>query len=292
MKIGFSVMSWGFRPEGLVDIVRLAEDLGYESVWLGEHVIFPLEFHFPHSPEGVPPFRAEGPSPDPLVLLSYVAAATTRIRLGTLIFILPLWNPLFAARSALTVDVLSKGRLTLGVGLGYVDGEFAMAGVDFRSRGRRAEESVQVLKALWTQEQPEFHGRFFDFGPVKYQPKPVQRPHPPIIFGGESEAALSRAARLGDGWCGSAHTAEDAAPLIERLRALRMAAGRKNEPFEITVAAVPWPRPGAAVDVDGIRRYQEVGVDRLIVSPWPHVKEATEGLERYAREVLAKLPQS
>jgi hypothetical protein len=197
----------------------------------------------------------------------------------------------------------------LGAGVGWVKEEFDIVGEDFHNRGRRMDEIVQVLKALWTQEEPEFHGRFYDFGPVRFDPKPVQKPHPPIIFGGESEAAMRRAARLGDGWTGAGYfeTSETAAQKIEKLRALRREAGREHEPFQITMLAGPAP------DLDTVRGMEEVGVTRLLVGPWwspdtmaeaaevgsaramsgqsdAELRRIEQGMERYAEEVLSKLP--
>jgi probable F420-dependent oxidoreductase len=291
MKIGINIGPWETRPEELIDVVRLLEELGYESVWVAEHLVLPTQYRsrYPFSPDGIPPIRSDSPIADPLGLLCFVAAVTTRIRLGTAVYLLPLRHPLVTARMAVTVDVLSRGRLALGVGVGWLEEEFIAAGEDFGRRGRRMEECVQALKALWTQEDPEFHGRFFEFASVKFEPKPVQRPHPPIIFGGETDVALRRAARLGDGWLGLWHTPESATERVQRLRKLREEAGRGDRPFEITLLGAP-AMPGQWVGVDRIREYEEAGVDRIMVAPWAHIREARESLEHYAREVLAKLP--
>jgi alkanesulfonate monooxygenase SsuD/methylene tetrahydromethanopterin reductase-like flavin-dependent oxidoreductase (luciferase family) len=137
------------------------------------------------------------------------------------------------------------------------------------------------LTALWTESEPEFHGRHVDFGPIKFEPKPVQKPRPPILFGGESEAALKRAAALGDGWYGVAHTPESAAAKIAALRKLREAAGRASLPFEITVG-----HGGGLLKRDDVRRYADVGVDRVVALPWRRGREADEGLTRLAEAAL------
>jgi probable F420-dependent oxidoreductase len=256
--------------------------LGFESVWIPEHLVFParLTTPYPYSADGEPPFTPDTPILDPLLLLTHVAAATTRIRLGTNIFVLPLRHPIVTARIAMTLDVLSGGRLSLGVGAGWLEEEFRAVGVDFPTRGSRLRECVLALRALWTQSEPEFHGRFFDFGPLKFEPKPVQKPHPPIILGGESHAALRRAAALGDGWFGVAHDPKSAAEHVTKLRALREATGRAGEPFEITVG-----HGGGPLDADVLRRYAEAGVDRVSVLPWSRGREAVEKLEQLARAV-------
>src|SRR5690606_37457413 len=143
---------------------------------------------------GVPPINPATPLLDPLLVLMQVAARTTRIRLGTNVYILPLRHPIAVARMVTTLDVLSGGRVSFGVGLGWLAEEFAAVGIDFATRAGRTREAVQALRALWTEEAPSFAGRYVRFDPVRFEPKPVQRPHPPILFGGESEAALRRAA--------------------------------------------------------------------------------------------------
>jgi probable F420-dependent oxidoreductase len=225
---------------------------------------------------------------DPMVVLGYLASASSRIRLGTAVYILPLRNPFFAARAVATLDVLSGGRTIFGVGVGWLEEEFVLGEADFRRRGLRTEECIQVLKCLWSQDQAEWHGRFYDFGPVKIEPKPVQKPHPPIVFGGETEVALRRAAELGDGWYGMGHTSESAAQQVEKLRTLRRAAGREAKPFEITVGAGAWPAADTWLDTNDVDGYRAAGVDRLIVAPWSGRGEAIRGLERFAREVMAK----
>jgi len=288
MKIGFNVFLLPLQV--LAGVARKADELGFESIWISDHLIWPKEIRtvYPYEPNPYTLGRVGPHTPllDPFVTLSYIAAITSRVRLGIGVYILPLRNPLVTARAAVTVDVLSGGRLLLGIGMGWMEEEFTIAGEDFGTRVKRAEECVQVLKALWTQQEPEFHGRFFDFGPAKFEPKPVQRPHPPIVLGGESEAALRRTAMLGDGWYGiggACSTPESAARRVERLRQLRREAGRENEPFEISVS------PGGRLTLDDIARFQEAGVDRLLVSPWSGGDEI-EDLERFAHEVLHKLP--
>src|SRR5437867_5242372 len=178
MKIGVPLFRLSHRH--MAPVARCAEALGFESVWVPEHLVFPtcIRSRYPYSPDGVPPVSVDTPHLDPLVLLTHVAAATSTIRLGTNIYILPLRHPLLTARLAVSVDVLSGGRLTLGVGVGWLAEEFEAAGIDFATRGARTRECVRALKVLWTAPEPEFHGRFFDFGAVKFEPKPVQRPHP------------------------------------------------------------------------------------------------------------------
>jgi probable F420-dependent oxidoreductase len=307
MKFGIGLFWGGMEPEMLADVARRADELGYDAVFIWEHLVYPEEIRsrYPYSPDGTAPF-ADSRTLDPWVVMGHIAAVTSRIRLGTNIYILPLRNPFVTARAVLTVDALSKGRVMLGAAVGWLKEEFDLVGEDFHNRGPRTDELVQVLKVLWTQEKPEFHGRFYDFGPVRFDPKPVQKPHPPIIFGGETDLAMRRAARLGDGWisAGAIETAETARQKIEKLRALRREASREGEPFDVTMLAGPVPDPVT------VRRLEEVGVTRLLVAPWysPELmaeaarvgtsaamarQRATldlmsEGLERYADQVLSR----
>ncbi|HME90201.1 MAG TPA: LLM class F420-dependent oxidoreductase [Myxococcaceae bacterium] len=259
---------------------RHAEDLGFESVWIPEHLVFPTKIvsRYPYAADGVPPINPSTPLLDPFIMLAQVAALTSRIRIGTNIYLLPLRHPLATARMAMTLDLISQGRLSLGVGAGWLEEEFQAVDVDFRSRGARLRECVRALKVLWTESEPEFRGRYYSFGPVKFEPKPVQKPHPPFIFGGETDAALKRAAALGDGWYGVGHTPETAATQIKKLRVLLTEAGRSSAPFEMTVSCATPPATR-----DDLRRYADAGVDRVVVLPWRRGREAEQGLQQLAR---------
>ncbi|HEY8516517.1 MAG TPA: LLM class F420-dependent oxidoreductase [Candidatus Binatia bacterium] len=281
MKIGIPLFM--LRPEQLVPVAKRAEELGFESVWVAEHLVFPTRFasRYPYTADGVPPIQPSTPLLDPLLVLAQVAAVTSRIRLGTNVYLPALRHPLHVARLGTTLDVLSGGRLSLGIGVGWLEEEFRAVGVDFARRGALTRECVAALRCLWSEDEPEFHGRTWSFGPVKFEPKPVQKPHPPLLLGGESEAALRRAAQIGDGWYGVRHTPESAAAVVGRLRALREEAGRSALPFEITVG------PSAdSLDRDVIARFADAGVDRLVSLPWRRAREAMDALEAFAARVL------
>lgn len=277
MKVGIALFR--LRPERMAAVARHAEALGFESVWVPEHLVLPTRItsRYPYAADGVPPFTPDTPHLDPLMLLTHIAAATTTIRLGTNIYLLALRHPIVAARLTMSLDVLSGGRLTLGIGVGWLAEEFEAVGVEFSSRAARTRECVRALRTLWTAPEPEFHGRFFSFGPVKFEPKPVQKPHPPLVFGGESEAALRRAAALGDGWYGVGHTPQSAAEQVRKLRALLAAAGRGEARFEVTVS-----HGGLQLGRGDLERYAEAGVDRVVALPWSRGREAEEQLGRLA----------
>ncbi len=268
------------RPQRMAAVAAHAEALGFESVWLPEHLVFPpvIRSRYPYAEDGIAPIRPRTPLLDPFVLLAHVAARTQRIRLGTNVYLPALRHPIASARMIVTLDVLSSGRLTLGVGAGWLEEEFAALGIDFASRGARLRECVRAWRVLWEQPEPQFSGRFFSFGPVVFEPKPVQRPGPPILFGGESEAALRRAAALGDGWYGVRHTPESVRAQIQRLQRLREEAGRAADPFEITVSSGPLTR--AERDA-----FAAAGVHRIVVLPWREDREAERALDTLAREL-------
>jgi probable F420-dependent oxidoreductase len=212
-----------------------------------------------------------------------VASATDRIRLATGVFVLPLRHPIVTARAVLTLDRVSRGRAVLGIGVGWLAEEFAVLGQSFGDRGDRTDESIELIRRLWTEEVVEHHGRHFDFGPVRFEPKPVQRPVP-IEVGGTSPAALRRAGRLGDGWIelGSADLDEVRRRLAVVAEARRQA-GRQG-PFEVTCSVV-------APDLDAVARYAEAGVTRLLVAPPPAAgvrspEELMDWLDRFADGVI------
>ena len=270
------------RPEQMADVAVRAEALGFESVWVAEHLVFPstIQSRYPYAAEGVPPINPATPLLDPLLVLMQVAARTQRIRLGTNVYILPLRHPIAVARMVTTLDVLSGGRVSFGVGLGWLAEEFDAVGLDFATRAARGREAIRALRALWTEEEPSFHGRTVQFGPVRFEPKPAQRPHPPILVGGESGAALKRAAELGDGWYGVGHTPQTAAGQVARLREYLDAAGRAGVPFDYTLSHK------GELGRDDLQRYAEIGITRVVSLPWRRAREADEALGRLADRVL------
>lgn len=283
MKIGIPLFM--LRPEQMAVVAVRAEMLGFESVWVAEHLVFPAEIRsrYPYAAEGVPPINPATPLLDPLLVLMQIAARTERIRLGTNVYILPLRHPIAVARMVATLDVLSGGRVSFGVGLGWLEEEFAAVGIDFATRGARTREGIRALRALWTEAVPAFVGKYVNFPPVRFEPKPVQHPHPPILVGGESEAALRRAAALGDGWYGVGHTPDSAAAQVRRLRALLVELGRGEASFDFTVS-----HGGGELGADDVRRYAEAGITRVVSLPWRRAREAEEALGRLADRVLAR----
>ena len=226
MKFGL-IIPHNYGVESVQDVVGIAvaaEEMGYDSVWINHHVV-----HAGYILERL----GNRPYFDGLTVLIYVAALTRRVRLGTSVLVLPYLNPLVLAKSLATLDVLSEGRLVVGVGVGLLKPESDAVGSDFSTRGAYTDESIAILKTLWTQETSSFDGRFYSFSDVQAYPKPLQKPHPPIQIGGPSRAALRRVARLGDGWHPTRVTPEDVAVGLEYLKGQLDAAGR--DPSEITL---------------------------------------------------------
>ncbi len=238
-------------PESAGSIARAAENAGFESVWTGEHIVLP-EPQVPPSP--VP---ADTPFLDSAIALAYVAAQTTKVKLGTGIIILPQRNPAVLAKELASLDVLSSGRLIFGIGIGYLKPEFDAIGAPFDHKGPRTEEFLAAMIALWTMEKPEYRGRFVSFGGVNAMPRPVQKPHPEVVFGGHTKDAYGRAARLAKGWYGYAQTLDTTAKCIEGLQAACKEAGRRFADLEISIT------PRGRMDLDTAKRYADLGVHRL-----------------------------
>jgi len=272
MKFGLFGINFGAcaAPATAANVAREAESAGFESLWTGEHVVLP-DPQAPPSP--APPLT---PMLDPAVALAFIAAHTKSIRLGTGIIILPQRNPVVLAKELASLDVLSGGRLIFGIGIGYLKPEFDAIGAPFDHKGPRSEEFLAAMLALWTMEKPAYSGRFVKFGGVNAMPRPAQKPHPEIVFGGRTPDAYSRAARLARGWYGFALDLDATAKCVEGVRAACAKAGRRFEELEISVT------PRGPVDRDTARRFADLGVHRLILLPRPGDEAA---LIEFVREV-------
>ncbi len=241
------------NPVTAARVARAAEDAGFDSLWTGEHIVL-ADPQTPPSP--MPP---DVPFVDSAVALAFAAGHTTTIKLATGIIILPQRNPVVLAKELASVDVVSGGRLICGFGIGSLALEYASLGVPFEHKGKRAEEYIGAMKALWTMDQPQFHGRFVSFSGVRAEPRPAQKPCPPIIFGGNSPYAASRTARLGDGWFGFGLDRDRTANLIDGIRRACDRHGRPFDQIEISVT------PRARVDAEIVRQYAELGVHRIVL---------------------------
>ena len=260
MKLGLFGINMGAAssPDGLASTALAAEAAGFESLWAGEHVALP-------DPQVPPsPMAPQDPALDPLLALAWAAACTSTLRLATGIVILPQRNPVVLAKEVASLDVLSAGRLTLGVGVGYLEPEFRAIGADFENRGAVTDEYLDAMEHLWYDEHPEFHGRFADFAGVDAYPRPVQRPIP-IVIGGHTRRAYRRAVARGQGWYGFALTPEAAAASIAGLEAAASETSRPAAlgPLELTVT------PSGRLTKEKAAAFAELGVDRLVPFPPP-----------------------
>ena len=286
MKFGMMYANAGpaADPEHAVALAQLCEEAGFESLWTVEHVVVPAayESQYPYSRDGRMPGGEDVPIPDPLVWLTWAGAHTTRIKLATGILILPQRNPVVLAKEVATLDRLTGGRVLLGVGVGWLREEFDAIGVPFDERGARTDDSIQALRALWTQAEPSYDGRFSSFSRAKSWPKPVQEGGVPIVVGGHSEAAARRAGRLGDGFFPARGDLEQLPGFLDVMRKAAVDAGRDSDAIEVTT--------GGARDADGVRRYEDLGVSRMVVPPLGFdVETLREQVARFADEVISKV---
>lgn len=248
------------EPEGAAGIAQLAEEHGFESVWTVEHTVVPAgyESEYPYDPSGRMPAGDDFPIPDPLVWLTWVGAVTKRVRLATGILILPQRNPVTLAKELATLDVLSGGRVELGVGVGWLREEFDALGVPFDDRGARTDEYIRAMRTLWRESEASFEGKFTTFERCNSYPKPRQ-PSIPIVVGGHTKAAARRAGRLGDGFFPGRASAEELRPLLDEMRISARDAGRDADAIEVTA--------GGVLDADGVARFADLGVGRVVVPP-------------------------
>jgi probable F420-dependent oxidoreductase len=240
---------------------REAEDRGFESVWVAEHVVLfdDYQSQYPYAADGRFPGGGDTGLLEPLTALTYLAAVTDRIRLGTGICLVPQRNPVYTAKQVVDLDNLSGGRVDFGIGVGWLREEFDAVAAPFEQRGARTDEYLQVMHSLWTDEVSSFDGEHYTLPPCRMYPKPVQRPHPPIRVGGESNAALRRAARH-DGWYSFNRLPDALDEPLARLDALLALEGRTRVDIQLTVS--PYFNPVDAAAVEG---YRARGVDRLVV---------------------------
>jgi len=286
MKFGIMFANvLGFtEPEGAIAIAQAAEAAGFESLWTVEHVVVPAGYQseYPYSDTGRMPGTEDVAIPDPLIWLTYVAGATNTIRLATGILILAERNPVVTAKEVATLDMLSGGRVTLGVGAGWLREEFDAIGVPFERRGLRLDENIEAMRALWTEDKPTYHGEFVSFTDAICRPQPAHGPVP-IVVGGHTEVAARRAGRLGDGFFPGKG---DTAHLIAVMRDAATAAGRDPDAIELTSGGDDALGPNA---LDGVARLADLGVDRVIIPPLAFDAAGIhDALARYGDEVIAK----
>jgi probable F420-dependent oxidoreductase len=259
MKIGLFAINYGTcgDPSAAIQVAQAAEAAGFESVWTGEHIVLPDPMlpSFPLAPET--------PMLDTIVSLTWIAAHTKRLRIASGIIVLPQRNPLLLAKELASVDVVSGGRLIIGVGAGWLEPEFNAFGVPMQGRGEKMDDILRAMRALWTMEKPEHHSPTASFSNVAAYPRPIQRPMPPVVIGGESPAALRRAVTMGNGWYGFGLTVEQTKQHVEGLRRAAAEHGRPTELGDLEVTVTPV----GGFDRRSVEAYAAAGVHRLVVLP-------------------------
>jgi len=260
------------EPDALARRARAAEDAGFESLWVGDHIALPSEAADP----------AAQPRLEAVTALAHLAALTSRVRLAIGVIVLPQRQPVLLAKQLTTIDVLSKGRLIVGVGVGYVEPELRALGASLADRGARTDEYLAAMRALWDEPGPSFDGRFTTFSGVLQRPRPVQRPHPPIVVGGHSPSALRRAVLTGTGWYGWELGLAETARALGDLRDGGRRHGRPAELGELEITITP---PGVP-DLETARQYAALGVHRLAIQPHTMDGSAIDDLVTTIRETL------
>jgi probable F420-dependent oxidoreductase len=289
VKIGIFLPTFdaGLDPDVLRTLAETAEAAGAASLWVAEHVVLVDRYasRYPYADDGKLPGRLNSGGPaDPFMALSFLAAATSRVRLGTGICLVPQRNPVYTAKEVATLDTLSRGRVDFGIGIGWLAEEFAALQVPFARRAGRTRAYLEIMRRLWTNDVAEYESEFYTLPPVRMDPKPVQRPHPPILVGGESDPALARAAEYGQGWFGWNVTPEMVAERVGVLTQLLAARGRRIE--DVRVLASPYTRPTR--DLDAMKRYRDAGASEVVVllSRFEGVDGARAVVEKVATRLI------
>ena len=280
MDIGTS-LSISSTSADIAVLARKAEELGFESCWVPEHTIVPVQTDskYPGTPDGsIPPSMDD--MADPLIALARASAVTSTIKLGTSVSLVPEHNPLLMAKQIATLDRLSNGRFIYGIGAGWLKEETEIMGGDFEHRWGQSREAVMAMKELWTKDEAEFHGRFYDFPLVKCSPKPLQKPHPPVYLGGSAARVFQRVVAYGDGWMPVRVNPGQVRAGRAALDELAEAAGRDPKSIRLMVYNLP-------ADRDLIQGMEEAGADRVVVpAPRGPESEVLPGLEQLAEQVL------
>jgi probable F420-dependent oxidoreductase len=296
----------GGDPKDVMRLAHGAERLQFDSVWLGDHIAWPARF----DPSTHRDVGGKTPGPavvnldvlEPLTMLSFLAAAVQRVRLGVGVLIAPYRNPILSAKMLAMLDVLSGGRLIVGVGTGWLREEFAMLDAPpYENRGSVTDEYLRSFVQLWTEAEPHFEGTYARVSDVFINPKPIQKPHPPLWIGGNGSAALRRAARYGDGWMPLHQAPAEMADKVRRLREMAQSNERRSPSMGVAIGCRFRFSDRSDGDdtltgtitqvIDQLRRYQEAGVEEvhLLNDGYASVPDLLDGWDRFASEVIAKV---
>jgi probable F420-dependent oxidoreductase len=272
----------------------MVEDAGVESVWTVEHPIVAEDFEplYSYSEDGRPPLQPDTEMCDPLEWLAFAAGVSEKLNLGTGVLLLPLHAPVILAKRVATLDALSGGRVRLGVGIGWQREEYLSIGVPYEERGRRIDDGIAAVRALWTETPATYHGEFCSFTKVHSDPKPAQAGGVPILIGGSTDIAARRAGRIGDGFFPHAISPDEFAKRIETMNVAAKEAGRDPAKIELTFSASSW-KFGASLDLAIVKAYADLGVSRLICVAHEAMSTELGDIERFVKtcqdNVIARL---
>lgn len=291
MKIGLGFIGPGAAAEP--DVIRViataAEAAGFHSLWAPEHIVLLDKYSskYPYTQDGVMPFETMAIDIlDPFVALTYAAAVTSKIRLGTGICLVPERHPVTTAKEVASLDKLSGGRFDFGIGIGWLKEEFEALQIPWAKRAQRTRDYLAAMQALWTEGESAHEGEFCSFQAVRSYPKPVQQPHPPLIFGGESEPALRRVGEIGDGWWGVNVSPDDAKKHLDTIAGFARAAGR--DPASLSYAVSP--ALGPVVSLDEVKAYQDTGADQVVIGIFAgDADEYRRAIEQAAETLIVPL---
>jgi probable F420-dependent oxidoreductase len=289
MKFGIAFANIGpyVEPEAAVALAQAAEAAGFESIWTVDHVVVPADYtsRYPYDPSGRLPGGEGTVFPDPLIWLTYVAARTSTLRLGTGILIVPERNPLVLAKELATLDSLSGGRMILGAGIGWLEEEYDALGIPFSGRARRLEESIAAMRALWSQDQATFEGETASFQKCFLRPQPPGGTIP-VHIGGHSEAAARRVGRIGDGFLPFGVGGDQLAHLIDLMRRSAEEAGRDPTALEVTMPSIVTTGPEAVAEASAL---QAQGATRILIPSVVFGPEPAEALARFGQDVIGQV---
>ncbi|NND66842.1 MAG: LLM class F420-dependent oxidoreductase, partial [Halioglobus sp.] len=273
----------------LTELAPVVDSHGWHAMSFSDHVVNPEKINtpYPYTDDGSRRWQPFTDWPDPWVMIGALATITKQLRFTNNIFVLPMRNPFLVAKAISTAAIVSNNRITPAIGVGWSQDEFDLMDADFRTRGKRTDEMLEILRLLWTGEMVSYEGKYYQFDALEMNPAPTQ--YIPIWIGGISDPAMKRAARLGDGWVTDLQTSAEIIESIERIHAWRSEYGREEQPFDIMAT------PSEAYDVDGYKRLADVGVTHIMTMPWPFyhgdtddLQKKIDGVKRYADDIISK----
>ena len=285
----WQMITWA-ETEQYKEIAKIAEDLGFYGVMNADHALFPKELKapYPYSDDGKPPMASDSEYPDPWVTIAQMAAVTTTLKFSTSVYILPLRNPIEVAKACGTLALMSDDRFILSTGVGWMKEEFDIYGVDFKTRGKRYDECLEVLHQIWAGGWNEYHGQFIDYDSMQICPAPKQQV--PIYLGGSSDIALRRTARVADGWVGNGNHPDEVPAILQKLKDWRFEYDREHLPFETIIGLYTSP------NVETYKRLGKLGMSAGVSYPFSFslgwkstIQDKRKVMENFSQEIISPL---